>query len=245
MKILWLLSLPIFASSPCAADPSALWKILDGQCVPHMREANDPAPCAVVDLAGGFVALKDLVGATQYLLMPIARIAGIESPEILREDAPNYWDQAWRMRRLTEARAGRALPREALSLAVNSAYGRTQDQLHFHIDCVRRDVRDALAANRDAIDRDWVEFPVRFSGQTWHGFRIDGENLGLTNPFRLLAIGMPDAAQEMERHTLVLVGMTWSDGVAGFALLDGRAGLSPLNRGSGEVLQDHDCEVAR
>ncbi len=87
----WLLT-----AAAQAADPSALWHIDNGKCVPHMRESNDPAPCSIVDLTVGYVVLKDIVGATQFLLMPTARISGIESPAVLAPDAPNYWDLAWR-----------------------------------------------------------------------------------------------------------------------------------------------------
>lgn len=235
----WLL-----ISAAQAADPSALWNIENGKCVPHMRDAHDPAPCSIVDLAAGYVVLKDIVGATQFLLLPTARISGIESPAVLAQDAPNFWDLAWRARLLTQDRAGKPLPREALSLAVNSPYGRTQDQLHIHIDCVRREVRDALAAHRDAIGGSWEAFPVPLAGQPWRAFRIDGHILGTINPFRLLANGDPDAGADMAHHTLVLVGMTWSDKVVGFALLDGKVDLAAGNRGSGEVLQDHDCALA-
>lgn len=227
-----------------AADPSALWDIDSGKCVPHMRESHDPAPCSIVDLAGGYVVLKDITGATQFLLMPTARISGIESPAVLAPDAPNYWDEAWRARVLTEERAGKTLPREALSLAINSPYGRSQDQLHIHIDCVRGDVRDALAANRDAIGEHWAEFPVSLAGQSWRALRVDGQNPGLANPFRLLANGDPDAAADMGKHTLVMVGMTWRDNVAGFVVLDGKVGPPGGNQGSGEDLQDHDCALA-
>jgi CDP-diacylglycerol pyrophosphatase len=72
------------------ADPSAIWKIENDKCVPHMRESHDPSPCAVVDLDMGYVILKDREGATQFLLMPTARISGIESPAILAQNAPNY-----------------------------------------------------------------------------------------------------------------------------------------------------------
>ena len=236
----WLL-----ISAAEGADPSALWKIDHDQCVPHMRESKDPAPCAVVDLSAGFVVLKDLVGATQYLLLPIARISGIEEPAVLAPNATNDWDPAWRMRTLTESRAGKPLPREDLSLAVNSPSGRTQDQLHIHIDCVRRDVRDALAAHRDAIGQAWAPFPVPLVGQTWRAFRVDGANLGVVNPFRLLAKGDPDAGAAMAEHTLVVVGITWSDKVEGFAVLDGKVDLAAGNPGSGEVLQDHGCALAR
>jgi CDP-diacylglycerol pyrophosphatase len=227
-----------------AADPSALWHITNGQCVPHMRDGGDPAPCVIADLKAGYVILKDRVGATQFLLMPTERISGIESPEILAPAAPNYWDQAWHARQQTVSRAGKPLPREALSLAVNSLYGRSQDQLHIHIDCVRPDVRDALAANRDRIGQHWSPLPVPLIGQPWRAIRVDGEDLGAINPFRLLASGEPVAQTEMASHTLVVVGMTWTGGQPGFTVLDGTADPAAGNRGSGEDLQDHDCALA-
>ena len=246
----WLLIFPCLPSRTSqAANPSALWNITNGKCVPHMRDGNDPAPCSVVDLQAGFVVLKDLIGATQFLLIPTERISGIESPEILAPDALNYWDRAWRARPLTENRAGKKLPREALSLAINSPYGRSQDQLHIHIDCVRRDVRDALAAGRDAISPHWGPFPVKLAGKAWRALRVDGENLGMINPFRLLATADPGAAADMARHTLAVVGMTWSNEVTGFAVLDGTVdsvGGDP-SAGDGvsaEDLQDHDCALA-
>ena len=240
---LLLIALPGIAAN--AADPSAIWHIDHDKCVPHMREAHDPAPCAIVDLDAGYVILKDRDGATQYLLMPTARISGIEDPAVLAPGLTNFWDRAWRARTLTEARAGKPLPREALSLAINSPYGRTQDQLHIHIDCVRPDVRDALAAHRDSIVLQWTAFPAPLAGQPWRAIRVDGQNFGSVDPFQLLAKGDPAAAAEMGKHTLVAVGMTWSNGVTGFVVLDGT--IDPLagNRASGEVLQDHDCALAR
>jgi CDP-diacylglycerol pyrophosphatase len=243
-RALTLISFLALIARAHAADPSAIWKIENDKCVPHMRESKDPAPCSIVDVAAGYVVLKDRVGATQFLLMPIARISGIESPEVLAPDAPNYWDSAWRARLLTIGRAGKPLPREALSLAVNSPHGRSQDQLHIHIDCVRPDVRDALAAHRDSIDQSWSPFPMNLAGQPWRAFRVDGENLGTVNPFRLLAKGDPDAGAAMGNHTLAVVGITWSDNVAGFALLDGTFDPLTGNRGSAEDLQDHDCALA-
>jgi CDP-diacylglycerol pyrophosphatase len=226
------------------ADPSAIWKIENDKCVPHMRESRDPSPCAVVDLDAGYVILKDREGATQFLLMPTARISGIESPDILAPHAPNYWDPAWRAGVLSEKLAGKPLPRETLSLAINSPYGRSQDQLHIHIDCVRRDVRDALAANRDAIKTSWSPLPVQLVGHDWNAMRVDGENLGTVDPFRLLAKGDLEAAADMGKHTLVVVGMTWPDNVAGFVVLDGKVDLANGNRASGEELQDHGCALA-
>jgi len=231
-------------SAAHAADPSALWNITNGKCVPHMRESNDPAPCAIVDLTTGYVILRDIIGATQFLLIPTTRISGIESPLVLAPDGPNYWDRAWRARLLTENNAGKPLPRDALSLAVNAPGGRSQDQLHIHIDCVKADVRDALAANRDAIVPSWGPFPVKLAGQSWRAYRVDGQNLGTINPFHLLAKGDPEAAADMGKHSLAVVGITWSNKVEGFAVLEGKVDPLAGNLGSGEVIQDHDCALA-
>jgi CDP-diacylglycerol pyrophosphatase len=53
------------------------------QCVPNQRNNHLPAPCAQVDEQQGFVVLKDMNGPLQYLLMPTARITGMESPALL------------------------------------------------------------------------------------------------------------------------------------------------------------------
>lgn len=231
-----------------AADPSALWHIVDGKCVPHEEQAHDPSPCSKVDLsegaAKGSVVLKDLNGVAQFLLLPTARIHGIESPEILARDAPNYFDLAWQARYFVEERLHHLLPRDALSLAINSSVGRSQDQLHIHIDCIRPDVRDALAAHLAAVGTAWAPFPVPLAGHAYRAMRLEQENLGEANPFRLLADGDPQAASDMGDHTLVVVGATFPGGVAGFVILDDRADLAAGDPGSGEMLQDHACGVA-
>ena len=151
-----------------AADPNILWHIVDDQCVPHQQADHNPAPCSLVDLKQGrelgYVILKDIVGIAQFLLMPTARITGMESPELLAPGMPNYWDLAWRSRHFVDERLHTELPREAVSLAVNSMYGRTQNQMHIHIDCVRVDVRDAIAAHAAAIGPAWAPFPVTLAG---------------------------------------------------------------------------------
>ncbi|MET0331942.1 MAG: CDP-diacylglycerol diphosphatase, partial [Dyella sp.] len=43
----------------------------------------------------GYAILKDHHGPAQYLLIPTARITGIESPLLLRAGAPNYFAAAW------------------------------------------------------------------------------------------------------------------------------------------------------
>ena len=242
MKAARLLSCACLLLAPkaWAANPSALWNITNDQCVPHQRDKGDPKPCALADLEHGYVILKDIVGKTQFLLMPVARIGGIESPEILAPNAPNFWRDAWAARHFAEEKAGHPLARDVMSLSVNSPSGRTQNQLHIHIDCVRADVRDALAANQDEIKTTWTPFPVPLAGFPWRALRLTGEDLP-DDPFRLLAA---DGAV-MADHTLAVVGMMFADGQPGFVVLDGQADPLAGNRGSSEVLQDHDCALGQ
>jgi CDP-diacylglycerol pyrophosphatase len=231
-------ALLILLAGRAAADSDALWYVVSEQCVPDQQQSHSPKPCELVDLAAGYVVLKDRDGNTQFLVMPTARVAGIESPAILAPDAPNYWQDAWEARRFVDARAGRELPRDAISLAINSEYGRSQNQLHIHVDCVRPSVRAALQAHADAIGQQWAPFPVQLAGHDYLAMRLTQPEFGTTNPFALMANGVPGARDDMGRYTLVAVG----DPV-GFVLLAGRAdGLT--NRGSGEELQDHACALA-
>lgn len=226
-----------------AADPNALWDIVNGQCAPDQRTASNPAPCAFVDVAGGesrgYAVLKDLVGATQFLLIPTERVAGIESPEILAADAPNYFADAWRARSYVEQRAGRGLPRDWMSLAINSAAARSQNQLHIHIDCVRADVRQTLAAHAGDIGPSWAPLPVPLAGKSYRAIAVPGDELDVVNPFRLLADGL-GGGESMGMQTLVAVGSTDADGRPGFVLLAGSADAASPGSGHGEDLQDHD-----
>ena len=97
------------------ADPNALWSIVHDQCVPDQETSGDPAPCSLVDLdAGerhGYATLKDLVGATQFLVIPTDRISGIESPTLLEPGATNYFAAGWDASSFVDARAGVDIPR--------------------------------------------------------------------------------------------------------------------------------------
>ena len=232
-----------------AADPSALWKIVNGQCVPHEEAEHDPSPCAEVDLTGGvakgYGVLKDIKGVAQFLLIPTARIGGIEDPAILAPSATNYWDAAWKARSFVDQRLHTSLPRDAVVLAINSLLARTQNQLHIHIDCIRLDVHNSLAANLDSVASEWTPFPVPLAGHSYRSIRINQENLHEVDPFRLLADDILVSQRNMGLHTLVLVGAKFADGQDGFVLLDDYADLAAGDRASGEQLQDHSCAIAR
>jgi CDP-diacylglycerol pyrophosphatase len=241
-----LLAAAALATAPAAhADSNALWHIVHDECVANFTATGNPAPCRSLHFEGasqrGDAILKDLIGATQFLLIPITPASGIEDPAILAPDAPNYFADAWDARDLVRQNAHADLPRDALSLAVNASAARSQRQLHIHIDCVRADVRDALHRLAGSIGTTWTALPEPLAGHRLRAMRIDGEALA-ANPFRLLAATIP--AAEMGSHTLVLVGITFADGSPGFILLDGQTDLLHGDLGGGEDLQDHACALA-
>lgn len=228
-----------------AANADALWNIVHEQCVPHWQQAEDPAPCARVETgqgeAQGFAVLKDIHGVLQYLLIPTARVSGIESPLLLQDDAPDYWAAAWDARQWMDRLHGSPLPREALALTVNSPWGRSQNQLHIHVSCVQPALRRQL--QQAAIGPQWQELPGGINGHAYQARAIMGETLAGVQPFRLLAEGIPAAREDMGRYTLAVIATRFDSG-PGFWLLAGKADLLAGNFASAEGdVQDHDCQL--
>ena len=229
-----------------AADRIVLWRIVHDQCVPDQKNNGAPAPCALVDVAGGeeqgVAILKDRNGIAQHLAIPTRRVTGIESPDILDAAAPNYWRAAWAARSFLNARLAHELPRDAVGLAINAASQRSQDQLHIHIDCVAPDVRDALNAYRANLTADWHVLPFLLAGRRYWARRLDSVDLSDAAPFRLLADGVAGAKGDMAQETLVAIGAVFAPASPGFILLADHA--DPSGGGHGEDLLDAHCAVA-
>ena len=234
-----LLANGIAAPAAHAANPHKLWEIVSEECVPNMQASGNPQPCAAVDLERGFVVLKDIVGPAQYLLMPTRRLPGIESRELLAADAPNYWGYAWQQRWRVAQALGRSLADEQLGLEVNSAGARSQVHLHLHIDCMRRDVAESLAAHRGDPLRRWM--PWQFEGHRYWVMRLPGDALSSDDPFKLAAGRDAFSAAAMAAQSLLLTGMRLDDGSTGFFLVNMPVNFDLQERGSAEVLMDHDC----
>jgi CDP-diacylglycerol pyrophosphatase len=239
-----LASIAVFATQPAHADRNALWNIVTLECIPHFEKAEAPAPCEGVDVTGGedrgYVYLKDRVGVAQMLTLPIHRISGIEDPALLALDEPNYFAAAWNARANVERHLRRSLPREAIGVAVNSMLRRSQDQLHFHVDCLDKDVAAALASYQGALDDQFRPMTVELKGRRYWARRVDSADLSDVSPFRLLADGIEGAKDEMGSWSLAAVGADFS-GKPGFILLADRTEL--IGGGHAEDLQDHDCVI--
>jgi len=223
-----------------------LWDIVHTMCVPGETASHNPTPCTAVDLDGGvdkgFAILKDLRGTSQYLLIATAQVSGIESPALLAPDAPNYFADAWEARSYVNQALHQTLSRDEVSLAVNSALARSQDQLHIHVDCVSPGVRKELHLRGAEIGSRWGAFPL--VSHSYMAMWVPGETLGANNPFKLLADGVPGAAKDMANRTLVVVGATRADGTVGFVLLENKVNRLIADMASGEELQDHACHIA-
>jgi CDP-diacylglycerol pyrophosphatase len=233
----------IAASRASAADPNALWHVVHDLCVTDAKVSGSPAPCSKVDLARRYAVLKDIRGDTQLLLIPTDRVTGIEDPQLLAAGAPNYWQDAWDALPIFVQRTGKPTGREDVGLAINSLYGRTQNQLHIHIDCVRPSVQQALQANQARIGSHWSDFDVPLTGHHYRVRRLEGADFGARDPFKLLADADPAARADMGTQTLVAIGETFADGQPGFILLVDHASLAPLDQAAGEELLDHSCAV--
>jgi CDP-diacylglycerol pyrophosphatase len=229
---------------PAHADSMALWKIVHDKCVVHFEAGAGPAPCDSVDLTGGedggVALLKDLVGVAQMLAISTRRVTGIEDPAVLEPAASHYFAAAWAGRAQVEAHLHRPLPREAVSIAVNSEFARSQDQLHLHVDCVDKDVAAALASQSSAFDAQFRPMAVELKGRRYWARRLDSADLSDVSPLRLLADGIDGAKGEMGLWSLAAIAASFS-GSPGFVLLADR--YESGRGGHAEDLQDHDCLI--
>lgn len=240
------LALVVLPVAPAAADPNTLGNIVDKKCVPDQQANGKPAPCAMVDTAKGYAILKDLVGASQFLLIASGPVSGIESPTLEAPGAPSYFEDAWQARHFMADALKRDVPRDVVGLAINSVGGRSQNRLHIHIDCIRADVLQQLKADAGSIEAGkWSELPGGLAGHPYRAMRVDAADLSGLNPFELVSESLPPGDAKMDDQTIVIAATALPQGGEGFYLLTDHAGATPGDRASGEELQDHDCSVLK
>ncbi|CNH30675.1 CDP-diacylglycerol pyrophosphatase [Yersinia aldovae] len=221
------------------SNADALWKIVSQQCVPNMETKHNPQPCIDVNTQAGFVVYKDIHGPLQYLLMPTAKISGIESAQLMNIDSPNYFFDAWQARHFMADKYGAPIEDTNISLAINSKYGRSQDHLHIHISCLKPQVKAALAAHNRDFRQQWQPLPGGLLGHDYLARRTTADELQQSGAFRLLADEVAGAKEDMGRYGMAMTVLPDGD----FLLLASQASLTKLHRASVEELQDHDCKL--
>lgn len=242
--LLYLILLLAAIGGVAAADRTLLWNVVQ-VCVANYQLTGAAFPCLEVDTnrgeARGFVTIRAPLEKTHIIVSPTAKIEGIENPTLQSSNAPNFFKDAWQARHyVVEAAAGLAGDQN-IGLAVNSLPGRTQDQLHIHVDCVRETYASELRQHDSAMnEKKWtrLQFPLR--SQYYWGIKI-GPDLGNTNVFALAADLLRISPGRMEDMTLVLVPRIFQDEIAGFYLLAGQYTARSRGGGHGEFLLDHSC----
>lgn len=227
---------------------SALWRFVSLSCIPAAQSGTGTGRCVEVSLGqgsggveGGHAVFKDRNGPLQYLLMPTRRVTGIEDPFLLSSDAPPYWAEAWRARRWMEVSHGGPVPRDAVAIAINPKWARSQNQMHLHVSCVRRDLRAFLRSTPAARSGTWAAIPGGWLGHPYEVRRVVADSLDGLDPFKETANDHPGA---MDRQAIAVVATRFDDGRNGFWFLRTRLDLQAVWLGAieGDV-QDHACGV--
>lgn len=239
-----LLFLLLALAAPAAhADPDALWKIVHRNCVPAAEAGKGSGICARVDPAAGWALLKDNSPEKpqQYLLIPTARVTGIEDKAVLAPHAPDWFADAWAARDLVAQRLGRKFGRSWVILAINSPTARTQEQLHIHVGCVRPGVRAALATRAGMPVDVWSAPDFLYGQHPYRVMRALGRELVRPTPFQRLA-ELPTARADMGGYSLAVVGARFGT-EPGFYLLATAANPEHGNPAGAEELMAPACEL--
>ena len=224
-----------------------LWTVVHGLCVPAEKLFGTPTPCLRVDVnAGddrGYAVVPVPQVAGELLLVPTAKISGIEDPALLAPGVPDYWAAAWRQRGLLAARLDRPLGRADVAMAVNSVLGRAQDQLHIHVACVAVGVKARLAAYKPLWGKAWTPLKLGPQRLAYLVRQVDGDGLDGADPFRLLADEVPGARDAMGEYALVVVGAIAAGGKPGFFVLAHKANPKSYDDATTGELLDNECHA--
>ena len=237
----FLVAVPIPAAA--GPDPSrdVLWAALK-TCVLAKRVANRTFPCLSVDLGDGgrpgSAVLRAPGEPTHIVVMPTDTVAGLEARVLQGPAGTAYWRAALAARPFVSDALNGKLPPGAVGLAVNSARGRSQDQLHIHLDCLRPSVLKAVRAHGRQVRHTWSRFPVPLTGDRFYALRVPEAEAAQFNPFAALHT-LPGARPDLHRTSFAALATPPGDPEPGYILLAYRA-----PNASAEDVMDHSCTAA-
>lgn len=184
-----LLSVAII-TLPATAIPkpsrNILWATLQF-CILAKMTSGLTFPCLSVELSEqnrpGTAVLRAPGRRTHIVVMPTDDVPGVEAPELRGSAGVTYWQAALAARSLvTDSLKGR-IQIDDVGVAVNSVGGRSQDQLHIHVDCVRPSVGKALKQFGPAVSSEWSLFPIALRGSKFYAKRVSDDQMANLNPF--------------------------------------------------------------
>ena len=191
------------ASCVVAPRPNSLWSL--AQCC--ARDLKSDPGCRYYSKADEFIILKDNspVKPDSYMIIPTIKITGIEDKQIFAPPFVDFWAYGWQ-----QAKTYIERPAAETALAINSTSGRTQNQLHIHISCVRPDVAQVLAdqrcKDRRPIRRRRSQLTLGPDRNTYRVIRSAALSAA-ESPYSLVA-AMPGAKADMAAAEHAVVGST-------------------------------------
>lgn len=209
-----------------------LWKIVSEKCGTEKDTKQD---CLITNKDEGFVVFRDRHGPVQTLIMPTIKITGIEDSQLLQGNARNYFYDAWQSRSILDEQNNKPIDSKYLSFSVNSSHGRSQDQLHIHASCLRKDVYDIVERHRSEFRNQWTKLPEKLLGHTYIAQKVKLADLEKTSPFMMLHAH----GGKMGDYGLAVVSVQNDEAI----LLASKAKLLEGNEGSVEEIQDTHCTV--
>ncbi|MEH1977329.1 MAG: CDP-diacylglycerol diphosphatase [Nostoc sp.] len=242
LTFLAVISITTISISPALTqDRDYLWRKVQ-ECTINQKQKKDPSPCQYVDLKNNYAIVYD--HASEYLLIPTVKITGIEDPKIWDSKNnpyyPYFWYFAWNE---TLKYVPNKTPKQ-LGLAVNSKYGRGQDQLHIHMSCINKKVSDQLEklAKAQRITTKWPDINTpnfENPNNTNDKYRVKIlSNFGSqVNPFALVKdyIG---SKYSIDEQSIALVRRNQKE----FYILNSDSRTSN-NKGHAEYLLDENCST--
>jgi CDP-diacylglycerol pyrophosphatase len=165
------------------------------------------------------------------LLVPRARAIGIEAPFLTKRPPPDYLYMALGARRFVVDKIGKRLSERDVGVAINSAFTRSQCQLHVHVDCVRPDVRAAV--DRLSPGASGAVLPGIGGVRAWY---VPHERVPETNFFALASRVKPPRTSTADQGIGLLEAPK-----GGVVMLLGNVAQ---RTGHAEELLDHTCKIA-
>lgn len=214
-----------------------LWQIVSQRCIPEQQQAGSSASCLLVNMAQRYTVFNDANGPLHTLLIPTDKISGIESPELLSGETENYFQHGWDTRYFLQQKATFPIPDNYLVLAINSRYGRTQNQLHLHLACLKPEVYQVILQQKEHIGYQWQALKIPLSGRRYLAIKVTA----MTDPFIALAQYVQAEGDSMKNYGLARLMVNNGEAI----LLATRIQLTAFTLGTAEELLDFDCKLAQ
>lgn len=229
-----------------------LWRIVSKQCIPQYiaQERTGQSlqpPCIDVvpspTIEKGYAIFEDRKGPMHILLIPTEKIIGIEDRRLLEPETTDYFSKAWDSRHYLTRLANKTVSREMVSLTINSAWGRSQEQLHIHIACIRPEIKAHLVSQLEDFSDQWTSVEYGVNNDFYLVRTLTEKQFQEMSLFRRLANEIPDAEKEMGKYGMALVPYRDKNKQPMYLMLANKVDVMDLNLGYTGDIQDYQCDL--